>query len=181
MNTPFISGDKIYLRGLEKSDLPNLIIWMNDPEVTRYLFMGTIPAHLELLTEQWEKDIKSHNEVVFAIVEKKKDEMIGWAGLYSINWISRSAEYRIFIGDRNQWGKGIGTEVAKLMIKYGFEKLNLNKIWLGVNASHIGAFRSYEKASFAKEGVLRQEIFKNNQYYDAIRMSILKEEYTKSR
>lgn len=181
MKAPFIIGKNVYLKGMEKGDLPNLVKWINDSEMTHYLFMGDRPAHLELLAEQWEKDIRNPNEIVFAVVEKKKDKMIGWGGLYSINWISRSAEYRVFIGNKNCRDKGIGTEVNRIIIKYGFEKLNLNKVWLGVNTSHKAAVRSYEKAGFVKEGVLRQEIFRNNQYYDAVRMSILRNEYESSK
>ena len=174
MKAPFITGHRIYLTGINKEDLSKIVKWVNDSEMTYYLFMGDRPAHIELLTEQWEKEIKNPNEVAMAIVDKKKDKMIGWSGLYSINWISRSAEYRIFIGEKQYRDRGIGTEVAKLMLNYGFEKLNLNKIWLGVNAAHKGAVHSYEKAGFVKEGMLREEIYRNGKYYDAIRMSILR-------
>ncbi len=180
MKAPFIIGQRIYLTGINKENLSNIVKWANDSEVTHYLFMGDRPAHIELLTEQWEKEIRNPNEVAMAIVDKKKDKIIGWTGLYSINWISRSAEYRVFIGERQYRNRGIGTEVAKLMLNYGFEKLNLNKIWLGVNAAHKGAVRSYEKAGFVREGILREEIFRNNQYYNAVRMSVLKKEYMRS-
>ena len=177
MNDPFIVGKKLYLRGIEKIDLMNIVNWINDSKVTYYLVIGEKPAHLELITEQWERGIKSSDEITFTIVEKRKNKMIGWCGFYSINWISRAAEYRIFIGDKNYWNKGFGTEVTKLLLKYGFEKLNLNKVFLGVNAANRGALRSYEKAGFVKEGVLREEVYRNNQYYDAIRMSVLRKEY----
>ena len=174
MKPQFIIGKKISLRAVEKSDLPDIVSWINDSEVTHYLFMGARPAHIELVTEQWEKAIRNPNEIEFAIADKEKGALIGWTGLYSVNWISRSAEYRIFLGDKNYWNKGIGTEAAGLMIEYAFTKLNLNKVWLGVNAEHKGAVRSYEKAGFVKEGILRQEIFRNDRYYDAIRMSVLR-------
>ena len=103
--------------------------------------------------------------------------MIGWCGLYCINWIARSAEYRVFIGEVDCRGKGIGTEIGGILLRYGFGKLNLNKIYLGVNAEHKEALRSYEKAGFVKEGLLRQEIFRNNRYYDVIRMGVLREEH----
>lgn len=181
MKMPFIIGSSIYLRGLEKEDLVRLAEWINDSEVTHYLFMGATPARLELLEENWEKEIRNPNEVVFGIVDKKTDKLIGWGGLHTINWISRAAEYRVFLGDKRYWNKGVGTQAGKLIIKYAFEKLNLNKVWLGVNAAHKGAVGCYEKMGLTKEGVLRQEIFRNNQYYDAVRMSILRKEYEKAK
>lgn len=177
MKDPFIVGEKVYLRGVEREDLPKIAKWTNDPEVTLYLFMGARPTSLEAVTEEWEKRMKATNEIEFAICDKKTNSIIGWCGLYSINWISHSGEYRIFIGEKSYWSKGIGTEVAKLVVQYGFEKLNLNKVWLGVNSSHEGAVRSYEKGGFVREGILRKEIYRNNRYYDAVRMSVLREEY----
>jgi len=133
LKNPFIIGDQVYLRGLEQGDLENIAHWMNDSEVTYYLFMGDRPANLEKLREQFEREIRNPNDILFAVMHKENDAHIGWTGLHSINWISRSAEFRIFIGEKKHWKKGIGTEVTKLLVRYAFDKLNLNKVWLGVN------------------------------------------------
>lgn len=55
--------------------------------------------------------------------------------------------------------------------------MNLEKVWLGVNAANMAALSCYKKAGFQEEGILRKEVFRNNKYYDIIRMSILREEY----
>lgn len=175
----FLSGEKVYLRGFEREDLKNLYEWINDIKVTHYMFMGERPAIMKRLEENWEREIASPNDVVFAIVDAKKELTIGSAGLYVINFISRHAEFRIIIGEKEYWDKGVGTEVCRLMLEYAFSKLNLNKVWLGVNADNVRAVRSYEKAGFVKEGLLRQEIYRNGRYYDAVRMSILREEFGK--
>jgi len=178
MYHPFIAGEKIYLRGLEKSDLTgNMFQWANDSEVTYYMFMGAMPNTIELLEEEYEQLVKSKNDVVFAVIEKETDIHVGNVGLYVINWITRSAEFRIIIGEKEYWKKGYGTEATKLTVDYGFGKLNLNKVWLGVNAAHKDAIKAYEKAGFVHEGILRQEIYRNGEYYDAVRMSILREGY----
>ncbi len=179
MKSPFIAGERLNLRGIERKDLQKFVSWIDDSEVTHYMFMGASPTYIELLIEQWENQIRNPNEVIFGIVDKKEDLLIGSTGLYQINWISRSAEYRIIIGEKKFWDKGYGTETAKLLIRYAFEKLNLNRVWLGVNAENVAAVKSYEKVGFAKEGVLRKDLFRNNKYYDVIRMSILREEYEK--
>jgi RimJ/RimL family protein N-acetyltransferase len=115
------------------------------------------------------------------VCDKEQEVFIGTTGLYSINWIMRAAEFRVFIGNKAFWNRGIGTECTKLMVVYGLEKLNLNRIWLGVNADNLGGVHAYEKAGFVREGVLRQEQYRNFRYYDVIRMSILRTEYEKIR
>lgn len=178
MRTPFITGDRVSLRGLEREDLKgNMFNWANDSEVTYYMWTGLKPNSTEALEQEYEQLIHSKNDVAFALVDKETSTHIGNVGLYSINWVYRSAEYRILIGEKDYWNKGYGKEAADLTIQYGFDKLNLNKIWLGVNAEQENAVKSYQNAGFVREGILRQEIYRNGKYYDAIRMSVLREEY----
>jgi ribosomal-protein-alanine N-acetyltransferase len=178
MYHPFIEGEKIYLRGLEKNDLAgNMFQWANDSEVTYYMFMGAMPNTIEQLEEEYEQLMKSSKDVVFAIIDKKSDTHIGNGGLYLINYISRAGEFRIIIGEKEYWNRGYGTEATKLTVSYGFERLNLNSIFLGVNAEHLSAIKAYQNAGFVKEGTMRQMIYRNGRYYDAVRMSILRGEY----
>jgi ribosomal-protein-alanine N-acetyltransferase len=178
MKNPFITGKKIYLRGLTREDLTGpMFQWANDPQVTHFMFMGLRPNSSEQLQKEFEALNTSEKDFVFAIIDKKTDQHIGNAGLYTVNWISRSAEYRIIIGNPKFWNKGIGQEAAKLLIDYGFQKLNLNKVWLGVNRENKAGVQSYKKSGFTEEGILRQEIYRNGKYYDAIRMSFLRQEY----
>ena len=178
MKKSFIAGQKLYLRGLEKDDLCGAMFnWANDSKVTYYMYMGLKPNSIELMEEEYNQLVHSDKDVVFAIVDKKTDTHIGNVGLYAINWVARSAEYRIIIGEKKYYGKGYGTEAAKLVIIYAFDKLNLNKVSLGVNAENKAAIKSYKNAGFIEDGRLRQEIYRNGRYYDAITMSILKEEF----
>jgi RimJ/RimL family protein N-acetyltransferase len=178
MYHPFIEGEKIYLRGLEKRDLTGRMFqWANDSEVTYYMFMGSMPNTTEQLEKEYEQILTSTRDVVFAIIDKESDAHIGNVGLYSIQWIARSAELRIIIGEKGFWNRRYGTEATQLTVDYGFSKLNLNSIYLGVNAEHSGAIKAYENVRFVREGTMRQYIYRNSRYYDAIRMSILREEY----
>ena len=69
---------------------------------------------------------------MFSIVKLDSKELIGAAGLLYINWIIRSADFSFYIGKDELYidNKGIANEVASLLINYGFENLNLNKIWM---------------------------------------------------
>ena len=178
MRNPFLVGKKIYLRGLTRTDLSGpMFQWANDPEVTHFMFMGWRPNTEEGLQKEYDAAISGDTNVLFAICDKKTDLHIGNAGLHDIRWISRSAEYRIIIGNQKFWNKGVGQETAKLLTAYGFSKLNLNKIWLGVNKDNKAGVQSYKKSGFVEEGILRQEIYRNGKYYDAVRMSILRQEH----
>lgn len=179
----FFSLKEVYLRGIQKEDfIEGLSYWANDQEVTHYMVTGLKPSTKEGMEKLYNDTISSilnGTEVVFTLVDKQSGKAIGIVGLYQINSQVRSAEFRILIGDKNFWGKGIGTECTNILVDYAFRNLNLNKVWLGVNEENLGAVKSYEKAGFVKEGKLRQEVYRNNKYYDAIRMSILRSEWEK--
>ena len=100
---------------------------------------------------------------------------VGSVYIQSVDYVHKNAEYGIFIGDIDARGKGCGTDAAKLMICYSFEYLGLHKLYLRVLADNRAAIRSYEKAGFITEGILRDEIFADGKFHDVIRMSIIKE------
>lgn len=186
MKKPFIEGKKFYLRAIEKEDLTgNMAKWANDPEITEYMVMGTVPGSGSMYCSwdspevEFEKLQNSKHDVIFAIVDKKTDEVIGNAGLYEINWLARHAELRIVIGEKKHWGKGLGPDVTATIVKYGFEKLNLHKVHLGCNADDKRANRCYEKVGFVKEGTIRDYHFRNGKYYNANLYSILRDEFYK--
>jgi len=186
MKKPFIEGKTFYLRAIEKEDLTgNMAKWANDSEVTEFMVMGSVPGSGSIYCSwdspdlEFERLQKSKHDVIFAIVDKKKDEVIGIVGLYEINWLARHAELRIVIGEKKYWGKGLGPDVTAAIVKYGFEKLNLHKIHLGCNASDKRANRCYEKVGFVREGTIRDYHFRNGKYYNANLYSILRDEFYK--
>jgi RimJ/RimL family protein N-acetyltransferase len=177
---PFLSGTVVYCRGLAEQDAAAMSEWLNDDEVTRLLFQGLRPLSPQAVWEMWSKESQDANTIPFAVCRIENDAFVGTTGVYQVQWVTRSAEFRVFIGDKRFWDLGIGTECTRMMARYAFDKLNMNRVWLGVNAANERAVRAYEKAGFVREGVLRQEQYRNGRYYDVIRMSMLRDEYPRA-
>jgi len=179
----FLAGEKIILKQVEIKDLKNFsklaVKWVNNGEVTYYLFTGQTPKNSEQIFNDFKKLLDSHENVIFLIGDKKTKKPIGYAGLYEINLTARKAEFRVFILEKSFWGRGMGTEVTELLTFYGFDRLNLNRIYLGFTADNKGAGKAYAKAGFKEEGILKQDIYRNSQYYDSVRMAVLRDEYYK--
>ena len=152
--------------------------WVNDEAVTYYMFTGQKPMNQDQVATWFKKDLESGN-LIFLIYDKKTKKPIGYAGLYDFNWIARKAEFRILIGEKAFWGKGYGTEVTELLTFYGFDRLNLNRIYLGYTSANKGALKAYEKSGFTHEGILKEDIYRNSAYYDTVRMAILRGDYYK--
>ena len=176
--TVFMAGSQVYLRPLERTDLNERYLgWLNDPEVTRYMESGTFPTTAQDLDKFYQEVTGSRNQVILAIVDTKSDQHIGNVKLGPILWIHRHATFGILIGDKRFWGKGIGLEATRLMVEYGFNQLNLQRIDLGVFAEHEAAVRCYEKVGFKPEGRMREALFQGGEYKDRLWMGLLRSEY----
>ena len=180
MKNPFLTGEKIYITALSKSDISEKYInWMNDKEVCRDNSHATFPNTRSKTLAYIESLEKSKDEIAFAIRWKKNDAHIGNIAINKIDRINRSAELAIIIGDKKYWNKGVGSEAYKLLIDYGFNTLNLNRISSGQTSANTGMIKVCEKMGMKKEGTLRQVLYKNGEYMDAVIYSILKKDYNR--
>ena len=105
-------------------------------------------------------------------------KLLGHCGLYYIDWIHRFGEFGIYIGDDDFRSGGYGSDALRTLIGYGFNDLNLNKIWCEVYDNN-DALKVYEHIGFVYEGKMRQNYFNEGKYWDAHILSMLKEEYEK--
>lgn len=177
MKNPFLIGTKVYLRPLEREDAPLFVPWVNDTEVTRTLETLYRPINLQTEVDFIERMYKSEHDVVFGIAVRETDALIGVTGLHQIDCKNRRAVFGIVIGEKSEWGKGYGTEATALITGYAFETLNLNRVSLRVYEDNKRGIRAYERVGFKKEGILRQDIYREGRYWDTITMAILREEW----
>lgn len=99
--------------------------------------------------------------------------------LLNINWLSRSGELGLMIGEKSLHRKGIGEFATRQMLDHAFFDLNLQRVYLTTLARNTIAIRLYKKVGFVEEGLLRQAAFKRGRFDDVTFMSCLAEDYTK--
>jgi RimJ/RimL family protein N-acetyltransferase len=183
---PYLYGEGIRLRAMERGDIPMFVSWFNDPDVTLGLGM-TVPLG-QADEEGWfERTLALPAEQHPLVIEVRHSDpmgmgMVEWlpvgnCGFHKINWQFRSAEFGIVIGEKDFRNKGVGTSAVKLLLEHGFHNLNLHRVSLQVHADNPGAIRCYEKAGFRLEGRLREKVFKRGKYVDMLVMSVLVQEY----
>jgi [ribosomal protein S5]-alanine N-acetyltransferase len=176
--TAFAEGSLVYLRPLERADLnERYLSWLNDPEVTHYLETGVFPTTMLDLEKFYQSVTGTPNQVLLAIVDKATNTHVGNIKLGPINWVHRRSPLGILVGDKKSWGKGIGSEAMRLMVEYGFRRLNLHRIYLAVFVENEAGVRLYEKVGFKVEGRFRDDMFQDGQYKDRLWMGLLRTEY----
>lgn len=165
------------LRALEMKDVDHLYQFRNDWEVIRTVG-GFSAGYSRVNLEDW---IKRHSnrpdEVLWTIAEKDSDRCVGHVGLYQIDNRVRKGQFAILIGDRELWGKGLGTRVTKTVVTWAFEQLNLHKVTLGVLTTNARAIRIYETLGFRSEGILRHDQFRDGEFLDLMLMAVFEDEW----
>jgi len=154
--------------------------WNRDPEYFRLLDSAAPRLWSAKKMKEWfEKDLEDSSPtfISFSIRTLVEDRLIGFVAFDEIKWVARDAWVAIGIGEREFWSKGYGSDAMRLMLRYGFLELNLNRVSLGVFSANPRAVRSYEKCGFVHEGRIRDFNLRDGKYWDLLQMGILREEW----
>ncbi|CAG9001437.1 MAG: Spermidine N(1)-acetyltransferase [Candidatus Celerinatantimonas neptuna] len=173
-----LQSTQVNLRPLQIEDAPSFFRWAEDPKVIEYSSSGFIWPRSHQDIRQWLTDLnQQRHSISLGICCNNTGKLIGYSGIVNMSMLNRCGEFFILIGERNYWNKGIATEVVKLVTAYGFQSLNLHRIELSAYVLNPAAIRTYEKAGFQHEGILREAGFRHGKYIDKVIMSAIEHEW----
>lgn len=180
----FIQGKNVILKALSEDDVTQSgwYGWFNDAETTQFMQQRYFPNTVQKQRKYFQEAILgAADKIQLGILPKGEKQIVGVISLDNIDFLNRKADLSIVIGEKKFLGKGVGTEAVTLLLGHAFWKLSLHKVGLGVLSTHTAAIRTYEKAGFVIEGILRDEVLLENQYHDVTRMGILAEDFKADR
>lgn len=167
-----IIGEKVKLRAIELSDKEVLLDIINDGETEHLLGGWSFPVS-ELAQEEWIRNLKPNIHILRCMaIDKEENRVIGTVILSDIDYKNGTAEIHIKLSTNSQ-GKGYGTEMIKVILKYVFEELRLHCIYAHINEYNVASQKVFERCGFEKEGVMRDRIFKSGNYHSVFSYSIL--------
>lgn len=158
-------------------DIPDFCIWERKPEVTEFFSIRNDQPDEDVFRKFVEDDSNPKSRQ-FTIWLKTSGEpiRIGRIVLADIEEGFKAELWRIYIADEKLRGKGYGNEAMIAVMKYCFEELGLERLYLDHYTGNPAA-GLYLSLGFTYEGVLRSNCRKNGKLYDVHLMSILKHEY----
>lgn len=175
-------GELVTLRPVQRLDISYFLKWFNDPDVIQYT--GVYLPLTEMKEEKFIEELGTSSAAtttwfIIEVVESDAKKPIGAIVLNDINVKDHCARFAIVIGEKPFWSKGCGTEAAKLIIRYGFEQLNLRRISSGVWSFNERSLRLHIKVGFSEEGRCREVVYVNGSYHDEVLFGLLREDWEK--
>lgn len=176
---PRLETKRLVLREMRPEDAEAIFHILGDEEVMRYYEMPVF-IRLEEARQTLER-VRSRRErgegMRWGITIKGEDTVVGSCG-YSWHLSHRFGEIGYDLA-RAYWKQGIMTEAIQALLQFGFEARNLHRVEAKVRLGNDASMRVLQKLGFQEEGILRERIFVNNQFYDVKLFSLLKSEYRK--
>lgn len=162
-----IEGSQIYLRPITIEDTDHVVRWRNDKKIAEnFIYRKNISKEEHL--SWFHNKVETGQVIQFIICDMQTDKPLGSIYLQNFKETSRQAEEGIFLGEEEAYGRGIGTEAAKLMLEYAFSTLKLHKLTARVLSYNQGSRKMHEKAGYRKESYLKDELFLDGKYEDLI-------------
>lgn len=171
---PTLAGERLTLSPPTEEDLPLFCRWFADREITRYLLTQFPPSPQQ--EQDWFQRIAS-NQTDVVWVLRVDGQTIGSTGVHGIDWINRHATTGTMIGEREQWGKGYGTESVRLRTAFAFDDLGLERLETEVFSQNIGMHRALERSGYRKIGTRQHYIYRGGCWHDVSLLELLRDEW----
>ena len=168
----------VYLRAFEMEDYIQINKWRNDDN-----YKYTLGNKHFVSSEREKKSVESKiadnfSSIHLAICAESNGALIGTLSIIDVDWRNRKACWGgIIIGNPEDRKKGYAYEASQLMLKYVFDELGMNRFYGYWHEKYIKSINMGKKLGFKTEGVLRDYVYKNGAFHNAIIMSILKDDY----
>lgn len=174
-----IETERLVLREFHRDDWESVHEYAVDPEVYRYMPWGPNSeeqtlAFIERAIASRGRDPWLHFE--FAVTVRGSGRLIGGAGIRAADECFRAADMGYCLR-RDAWGLGLGTEAARGLIGFGFERLGLHRIWATCDTGNARSARVLEKAGMALEGTMRDDTWLRGHWRSSHVYSILDSEW----
>lgn len=175
---PELNTGRLKLRKIRTEDISSLVKYCNNKKISDQILNIPYPYSEENAIFRINfvlQGFKNKERYVFAITLKESEELIGEIGLH-LDKVNNSAQFGYWIAEPF-WGKGIATEATASILKFGFEVLELNKIYATHYPENEASGKVMQNNKMIKEAELKDHYKINDSYKSVIQYRLTKQEY----
>ena len=176
---PMLTTERLTLREPLPGDAADYFVAGSDPVVQRYNAPTMQKVEeAEALIEEVRDEYSKQEGISWMVTLNNSDTVLGLFGFYHWSHNHRRTEIGYALA-RAWWGQGIGTEAVQAMIRFGFEEMNLHRIYASTIADNHESVRMLEKIGFIREGTKRESPWEDDgTFHDSAMYGLLRREYT---
>lgn len=161
------------MRPVEAGDLEQMRQLRNDPST--WPTLGSIDHISEEQQRAWFDRLCADKTRAYFVVYEG-DAFIGTIRMDERDTINRSVRVGADVVPAKR-GKGYGTRIYRMLLKWCFDLWNCRRVWLLVMDTNGAGMHLYKKVGFKYEGTMREAIYRDGMYVDYHIMGILESEY----
>jgi len=174
-----IDTARLYLRPLQRSDCTETYLgWLLDPEVNQYLDVRNSSQSSASIIQYVERLNSSSNEHLFGIFLRDGERHIGNIKIGPIGNTHPVSELTLMIGDRQAWGRGLGTEAIRAASRYTMDTLGVRKLVAGMFAANQASYKAFINAGFEHEGMRRKHYLLDGVMSDVLLVGMTEDNLT---
>ncbi|PWT72879.1 MAG: GNAT family N-acetyltransferase [Proteobacteria bacterium] len=174
-----LQTERLILRGYKRSDIPSIVRLVGAREVAETTLRIPHPYNERDARSLLAQIAKDKTLTRFGIFLRETGEHCGGIGL-NVELDHDRAELGYWVGVP-YWGRGIATEAAREIVRYGFEGLGLHRIFATCFVGNLASILVLEKIGMKYEGRWRQHIKKWGEYKDLENYGMLADEWKAGR
>lgn len=172
-----LKGKSVGLRAIEEKDLEQLLIWRNQAEYRRFFREYRELGSAEQRSWFEQKVLHDEHTRMFSIVKLESEDILGACGLCYIDWVNQCADFSIYIGKGGLYiDDEYAIDAAQLMIAYGFDELNLHRLWAEIYDIDEKKKKMFKQLGFVHEATHKETHWTDGKWVDSWYYRLLKEE-----
>jgi ribosomal-protein-alanine N-acetyltransferase len=177
---PELESENLIFREVNLEDVEEVFKIYSDPEVAKYDWYRPIITREDALSiiNRYKREFGDKEEITWGVARKKDNKIIGYCCFGNFNDESRRSEIGYGF-NRDEWNKGYATEAIKVLVKFGFEVMDFNRIEATVTLGNDASVRALKKANFLQEGIVRERSIMKGKFEDDVILAIIKRDYVK--
>lgn len=175
---PLLETNRLRLRKLSMRDATDVFEYASIPEVAEHVTweyhrnISDSMHFLRIMIQQYDDGMPSP----WAIIDKELGKLIGTIGYHV--WSPPNAYAEVgYALSKEYWNKGIMTEAFNEVIRFGFERMKLNRIEATCKLANTASEKVMHKCGMTYEGMMRKKLYAKGEYHDLKLYSLLKNEW----
>jgi RimJ/RimL family protein N-acetyltransferase len=177
MTVPFLTGKQCQLVKLEAEHASESYLgWINDRQISDLTYAGQVPPSIDDLSS-WIAGFDNRSSIAFAVLDIESDSHVGNATINNINWVTRTADLGLMVGDRSHVRADFIADIWRTVINYAFGNLHLRRLHTGILDPAAEYLAAVDELGFQREGNWRAHSYVNGELVDEYLFGLLVSEW----